>query len=117
MNVGFFRRRQYRSDSIFPSKIKRCVDRLSRQRIADLGKPPAPQSWVHGLTYAHERAPERGENGADENPARVIAKRAAILAHMVAERADLMMIGGVKQARQHKQHCGHKIHQKSSVRE
>jgi hypothetical protein len=69
------------------------------------------------LPNAHERTPERGEDGADENPARVIAKRTAISAHMVAERADLMMISGVKQARQHKQHCGHKIHQKSSVRE
>jgi len=67
------------------------------------------------LTDADKRTPYRGENGADQNVGWIVAKRAAVPAHFYAKAADFLMAGGIKQTRQHHQHCGHVIHQTSSM--
>jgi len=45
----------------------------------------------------------------------MVAKRAAVSAHIGAKAADFMLAGGIEQARQDSQHCGHEIHQTPSV--
>jgi hypothetical protein len=46
----------------------------------------------------------------------MVAERTAVPAHLDAEAADFMMVGGIEQARQHNQHGGHVVHQTTSER-
>src|SRR5260370_25645071 len=45
----------------------------------------------------------------------MMAKRAAVSAHLYAQVTDFMLAGGIEQTRQHSQHCGYDIHQTPSV--
>ena len=49
--------------------------------------------------------PYRGKCSAGQNVDRILAKAAAVPAHLDAEATDFMMAGGIEQARQHNQHC------------
>src|SRR6266496_2542803 len=44
----------------------------------------------------------------------MVAERTAVPAHLDAEATDFMMVGGIEQARQHNQHCGHVVHRTPS---
>ena len=58
-----------------------------------------------------KRGPYGGQYGAGQNIGGVIAKRAAVLAHLHAQAADFIVAGCIEQTGQHSQHCGHEIHQ------
>ena len=59
----------------------------------------------------------RGQYGAGQNIGRVIAECIAVLAHLHAQAADLIVAGGIEQTGQHSQHCGHEIHQMLPLQE
>ena len=83
-----------------------CSDRrvLAQRARADVSAP-VPSA------HADERGPYGGEYGARQNVGRVIAECVAVLAHLHAQAADLIVAGGIKQAGENSQHCGHEIHQ------
>ena len=77
---------------------------------------PMPHGWIASAD-ADKCAPQRRENGADQNVDWVVAKCAAVSAHLDAEASDFVLAGGVEQARQDYQHSGNEIHWTSSVSE
>src|SRR5882724_4114743 len=62
--------------------------------------------------HADECAPQRGEDGADENVGRVIAKYSAVAAHICAKRTKLVISGRIKQPRQSREHDSSEIHRR-----
>ena len=65
------------------------------------------------LAHADERAPSGRKGGSDQHVRRMIAERAAILAHLRAYGADFMMARGVKQAGENSKGRGDVVHGES----
>src|SRR5882672_9935808 len=84
---------------------------------------PGPQpTWalgslqVAGLPYADECTPGDREPGTHQNIVRTVAERAAIFAHLDAERADFMIARGIEQSVQGNQSCGDIVHRRLATR-
>ncbi|WP_190241804.1 hypothetical protein [Bradyrhizobium algeriense] len=66
--------------------------------------------------HADECAPARSQPGSDQHEQRIVAKRAAVLAHRYAQRTDLVMARRIEQARQNREHGSNEKHLKASLR-
>src|SRR5262249_32359140 len=69
--------------------------------------------WSAGSADADECSPGRSQSRAGQDISRTVAERAAVSAHLGAERAYLLMACRVKQAGKDKQNTGDEIHRRS----
>src|SRR6185295_9574230 len=60
--------------------------------------------------HADERAPAGGQPCAYQHKQRIVAERAAVLAHCDTERADLVTVCRIEQARKNREHGSNEIH-------
>src|SRR6267142_5148375 len=66
--------------------------------------------------HADECAPARSQPGSDQHEQRIVAKRAAVLAHRYTQRTDLVMARRIEQARQNREYGSNEKHPKASLR-
>src|SRR5260370_18519455 len=94
-------------ESLLPARKGLASTRRRLTRRANHGHN-AIIAKVSGLgsasAHANECAPKRGKTGANEHEKRIVAKRAAGLAHRDTERADRVMARGIETSCQNRGH-------------
>jgi hypothetical protein len=91
--------------------LTRRANRRHKGIISEIRKFPKNAS-----AYADECAPARSQSSGDQHEKWIVAKRAAILAHRNAQRADLVTACCIEQARQNREHGSNEEHPTASLR-
>src|SRR6186997_2095985 len=81
------------------------------QRHARVRVPSPASCATRQSANTDQCAPQRCENGACQHVSRTAAKRAAVSAHFHAQRANFLLAGGIKQAKQDRQYGSNEIHE------